>query len=1026
MGIFDELGKSGKSEGDNFHIKPNRNKEVREHKTPNNSDDGNLTNIPTSGATVRGDTGSGSNDTGSNSPGGDWSGAATALAANGETGQGSTTPPETTLGRQPATAGSSTLTELAVAGSPAAPLSDTGAGAGSSTLSELGAVTTVLPTDLTQPPSTTQPQNNPYGSTSAIPNPGQETFNNYISQGNLGGALSNSLFSPYAQAQNSLEAVSKTDALLNNTTFNGQTQTFGNITPTDIQPLYTAIDNNTGNIAFLNLNRDTSLTVTDINGINILKSDVSNPVLTNHLTPPSVTPPEVTLPSVTIPDINASISQTTSNTVSTTIDSIGLTPLGNPNNTLNQPLPSNNNQLNAGLEAAYSTQSVPIVKTGIESNVILNPNLISANINNNEIANAAERTSLTFSSANPNQPPLAATPLMNNLINALNITPKSPLTNLSDALNITSQRPLTGLNTSLPITTDISPLSTTNISGLSPLSPNNIANTMHNLVENTVNFILGRPNDFVNASTGIDALSAQPNSNLFTILVGLANLNNNPNAAIADARFDQMIRNMNTTKSTNTSDNGSAVTSDLSGIPQIILPNLKNIENQNDLTITIKNLQLPHDLQQLLLIDKLTNVKDLHSGIKININSKDHQLAILKALNTILNPNEKNDQLNPLSKVFEHLFKDSNKNKLEELKILIEKQLGRNLNNSHEFDKPYLKDKTRTTLLLSELLTASLINKNNVLKDTSNNFKQFVNLLLTKLEQKHNNVNNTKFTTSQKALNILTKTFNTNELALKNTLKMFSTNFENLLSAKLSNRQIPGRLALENSNMANHDFTNLFLLNLKNTQGRLFTDKTLPNENRAQHLGMDFKASMSLFVSLLMESMASSIKNSRGKVETDDDINNLTDYNFDALKNIMRKLEEDEEIDEDPILDAETMEVVNDTELEMLKEETKIETTIDTIAPKNEEENNSMRDTHEIMPNEVANNIKESLKLISQNLYGASKYHDLIFEINKNNNVFKLEKTGTTLKISNFKPGLIIELPFKSERIAVDRQPELH
>ena len=102
-------------------------------------------------------------------------------------------------------AGSSTLTELAGAGSPTAPLSDTGAG--SSTLSELGAVTTVLPTDLTQPPSTTQPQNNPYGSTPAIPNPGQETFNNYISQGNLGGALSNSLFSPYAQAQNSLEAV---------------------------------------------------------------------------------------------------------------------------------------------------------------------------------------------------------------------------------------------------------------------------------------------------------------------------------------------------------------------------------------------------------------------------------------------------------------------------------------------------------------------------------------------------------------------------------------------------------------------------------------------------------------------------------------------------------------------------------------------------------------------------------------------------------------------------------------------------
>ncbi len=145
---------------------------------------------------------------------------------------------------------------------------------------------------------------------------------------------------------------------------------------------------------------------------------------------------------VIIPDINASISQTTSNTVSTTIDSIGLTPLGNLNNTLNQPLPSNNNPLNAGLEAAYSTQSVPIVKTGIESNVILNPTLISANINNNEITNAAERTSLTFSSANPNQPPLAATPLMNNLINALNITPKSPLTNLTDALNITSQRPL--------------------------------------------------------------------------------------------------------------------------------------------------------------------------------------------------------------------------------------------------------------------------------------------------------------------------------------------------------------------------------------------------------------------------------------------------------------------------------------------------------------------------------------------------------------------------------------------------------
>ncbi len=119
------------------------------------------------------------------------------------------------------------------------------------------------------------------------------------------------------------------------------------------------------------------------------------------------------------------------------------------------------------------------------------------------------------------------------------------------------------------------------------------------------------------------------------------------------------------------------------------------------------------------------------------------------------------------------------------------------------------------------------------------------------------------------------------------------------------------------------------------------------------------------------------------------------------------------------------MEVANDTELEMLKEETEIETTIDTIDPKNEDENNSMRDTHEITPNEVANNIKESLKLISQNLYGTSKYHELIFEINKNNNVFKLEKTGTTLKISNFKPGLIIELPFKSERIVVDRQPEI-
>ncbi len=956
---------------DSFHIKPNRNKELREHKALNNNDDRNLTQTSTPGAAVKDDTGSG---TLTPSPPSDTQSATV-----------STIPPETTgstLGRQSNTTGSSTPSELG-AGYPATSLTDGGFSAGAS-----------------PPPD----PNAPYGNTPAILNPGLEIQNEIINQGKpVGWALSSSLFSVYAQSQNALEAVSKSDALLNNTTFNGQTQTFGNITPTDIQPLYTAIDNNTGNIAFLNLNRDTSLTVTDLNGINTVKSDISNPVLMNRLNVPA-----------TIPDINASISQTTSNTISTTIDSIGLTPLSNLNNSLNQPLPPNNNPLNAGLEAAYSTQSVPIVKTGIESNVILNPNLISAN--NNEIANAAERTSLTFSSANPNQQPLAATPLMNNLINALNITPKSPLTNLSDALNTitNSQRPLSGLNTGLPITTDNLPLST-----------NNIANTMHNLVENTVNFILGRPNDFVNTSTGIDALSAQPNSNLFTILVGLANLNNNPNAAIADARFDQLIRNMNTTKSTNISDNGSAVTTELSAIPQIILPNLKNIENQNDITITIKNLQLPHDLQQLLLIDKLTNVKDLHSGIKININSKDHQLAILKALNSILNPNEKNDQLNPLSKVFEHLFKDSNKNKLEELKMLIEKQLGRNLNSSHEFDKPYLKNKTRTTLLLSELLTASLINKNNVLKDTSSNFKQFVSLLLTKLEQKHNNANNTKFTTSQKALNILTKTYNTNELALKNTLKMFSANFENLLSAKLSNRQIPGRLALESNNMANHDLTNLFLLNLKNAQGRLFTDKTLPNENRAQHLGMDFKASMSLFVSLLMESMASSIKNSRGKVETDDDINNLTDYNFDALKNIMLKLEEDEEIDEEPILNAETMEVANDTELEMLKEETEIETTIDTIDPKNEDENNSMRDTHEITPNEVANNIKESLKLISQNLYGTSKYHELIFEINKNNNVFKLEKTGTTLKISNFKPGLIIELPFKSERIVVDRQPEI-
>ncbi len=437
--------------------------------------------------------------TGSNSSGG---------GGTDETGQGSTTSTDTTL-RQPAP----TPSELG-AGYPATSLTDGGFSAGAS-----------------PPPD----PNAPYGNTPAILNPGLEIQNEIINQGKpVGWALSSSLFSVYAQSQNALEAVSKSDALLNNTTFNGQTQTFGNITPTDIQPLYTAIDNNTGNIAFLNLNRDTSLTVTDLNGINTVKSDISNPVLMNRLNVPA-----------TIPDINASISQTTSNTISTTIDSIGLTPLSNLNNSLNQPLPSN----------------------------------------------------------------------------------------------------------------------------------------------------------------------------------------------------------------------------------------------------------------------------------KININSKDHQLAILKALNSILNPNEKNDQLNPLSKVFEHLFKDSNKNKLEELKMLIEKQLGRNLNSSHEFDKPYLKNKTRTTLLLSELLTASLINKNNVLKDTSSNFKQFVSLLLTKLEQKHNNANNTKFTTSQKALNILTKTYNTNELALKNTLKMFSANFENLLSAKLSNRQIPGRLALESNNMANHDFTNLFLLNLKTTQG---------------------------------------------------------------------------------------------------------------------------------------------------------------------------------------------------------------
>ncbi len=820
-------------------------------------------------------------------------------------------------------------------------------------------------------------------------------------------------------------------------TFNSSTSVLNvsNVEATPIPNLNYGVDSN-GNPTFMSLNTNGKIETTNADGIVQTKFGASaiatNPTLYNKPTP-EATPAQGHNIVTPVPDINLAVIDKNTTTSATTIDNIGRTPLNNVEQ-VNQ-LPS------------------PVIKAGIEASGI-SPGQGQANV---DISTGIERV-----------PVKGVTSLFGNMANALGLTQDNvidtrSITNAMLPGNLVNQpllptggeaninNPLAGLN-----------IGRINVNGdATGNTTNAIGNSLNNFFGNLVNFVNGTDVKPINPLTALispDAANPAPLSdatkNILTVLIGIANTNNSPNATIADFQFDRMLNNA-------TSNNNDAAP------VEVILPTARNITNSDDAAnfeVTVRNVVLPDIIKTALVNTKMMNDK---GELTINVADSQQSKALLNAITAILKPGSDNKDESALTKAFELMLKGANKSKVEQINrlLILNSMFQEKLNDKRLTQKDIALlnreialNNTKINVELSKLLVKSQLKNNDVINTLNKDIKNFIGVLLAKAELKPQGkgkaesaefglagkgdkddkaaksalagkagkgtdkalakgienafgksaLNGNGINPAKLMLKAMAKEFKTNEIVLKNSLRFIARNLELCLTLCCQGRGA----SLEQFNGKNlNSFTNLFELDLKTCHDRLFTNKFVSNHERLTSAPMGYANSMRLLLTMIFEHYVSGLKK---KNNEKDDESLGVESQGNALRALMEQLRGEEE---DTVIDYAEFEFLDDDRVLAGKEHIESEildidvdeindTTKDTNIP-------VMRTTHEVSAYEAS--LPDGIAAIAEKYFSDKKVAFLIIQINIANNVFKTKINGGYCDILNFKEGLVIELPYPFE-----------
>ncbi len=811
--------------------------------------------------------------------------------------------------------------------------------------------------------------------------------------------------------------------------------------------------NSNGDPTFLSLSPNGKIETTNADGINQTKFSASaiapNPTLYNKPTPeatpaqgtgldsqlasrPILTTPEATPAQghnivTPVPDINLAVINKNTTTSSTTIDNIGATPLNNVGQV---------NQL-----------SNPVIKAGIEASGI-SPAQSQANI---DISGGIERV-----------PVKGVTSLFGNMANALGLTqdnvvdtrstsnamlPGNLVTQLllstnGDAAGNNINNPLAGLN-----------IGRVNVNGDAIGNTTNaIGNSLNNFFGNLVNFVNGSDVKPINPLTALispdstnSTTVSDATKNILTILIGIANTNNSPNATIADFQFDRMLNN--------------ATRNNTDAAPvEVILPTARNITNNEDASnfeVTVRNVVLPDIIRAALINTKVMNDK---GELTINVADSQQSKALLSAIAAILRPGRDNKDESALTKAFELMLKDANKSKVEQINrlLVLNSMFQEKLNDKRLSQKDIALlnreialNNTKINFELSKLLVKSQLKNNDLINSLNKDIKNFIGILLSKAELKpqgkgkalndelgqvgkddkatkaskdgligkgkssenaiaKSGIDGNGVNPAKLMLKTMAKEFKTNEIVLKNTLRFIARNLEMCLTLCCQGRGS----SIEQFNGKNlNSFTNLFELDLKTCHDRLFTNKYVSNQERLTSMPMGYANSMRLLLTFIFEHFVSVLKKKNNE-KSDETLDIETSGT--ALRALMEQLSGEEE---DTVIDYAEFEFLDDDRVLAGKEH--IEDEIVSVSV--EEINNTtkdtnipvMRTTHEVTDYEAS--LPDGIAAIAEKYFSDRKVAFLIIQINMANNVLHTKFTNPFCDILNFKEGLIIELPYPFE-----------